>query len=253
MRSTSVSSVVTLAALLLAIIAAPAAAQETSAPGFSCKASAVRVNLLGGKIEPIVANPHDAPCADDSKGLVGPLAIGPVTVSGVATARTDSSPGGAHAESAVTRAGIGIGPGITADVLTSRADVGCVNGQPSFSTAGEVVALRIGGTLIAIPPGGGPLTVPIPLVGTLYLNEVVTGPGRVTRRALRLDTLLVDVVIAESTVNVEGNPCGATPPPPPQCSDGIDNDGDDLVDAKDPGCLSGPGGKYNPDDNDEAK
>jgi hypothetical protein len=32
------------------------------------------------------------------------------------------------------------------------------------------------------------------------------------------------------------------------CSDGKDNDGDQLIDANDPGCLSGDGGSWNPDD-----
>ena len=30
---------------------------------------------------------------------------------------------------------------------------------------------------------------------------------------------------------------GYTPPPKPQCSDGIDNDGDNFIDAEDPGCF----------------
>jgi LPXTG-motif cell wall-anchored protein len=37
----------------------------------------------------------------------------------------------------------------------------------------------------------------------------------------------------------------------PQCSDGVDNDGDGLVDSADPGCHSGPGGAFNPNDNSE--
>lgn len=37
----------------------------------------------------------------------------------------------------------------------------------------------------------------------------------------------------------------------PQCSDGADNDGDGDVDAGDSGCLSGPNGAYNPNDDSE--
>lgn len=39
----------------------------------------------------------------------------------------------------------------------------------------------------------------------------------------------------------------------PQCSDGVDNtDSEDtLIDAQDPGCMSGPNNTYNPEDNDE--
>jgi LPXTG-motif cell wall-anchored protein len=36
-----------------------------------------------------------------------------------------------------------------------------------------------------------------------------------------------------------------------QCSDGVDNDGDGLVDSADPGCHSGPNGAFNPNDNSE--
>ena len=37
----------------------------------------------------------------------------------------------------------------------------------------------------------------------------------------------------------------------PECSDDADNDGDGKVDEADPGCLSGPGGSYNPNDDNE--
>lgn len=40
--------------------------------------------------------------------------------------------------------------------------------------------------------------------------------------------------------------------PAPMCSDESDNDEDGLVDANDPGCMSGEGGSYNPLDNDES-
>ncbi len=38
----------------------------------------------------------------------------------------------------------------------------------------------------------------------------------------------------------------------PQCSDEQDNDGDLEIDQNDPGCLSGPGGTYDPNDDNEA-
>lgn len=36
------------------------------------------------------------------------------------------------------------------------------------------------------------------------------------------------------------------------CSDGKDNDSDQLIDSNDPGCLSGEGGSWNPSDDDES-
>jgi hypothetical protein len=252
------ASCTALAVLALGVIGAPstALAGPTTPPTgkFSCTASALRVNLLGGTLEPLVANPSDTPCQDDSRGLVGPINLGPISINGVLTARTDSTPAGAHAEAAVTKVAIGAAgiPAISADVLTSSTDANCKDGNPSFSSSGEVVNVRIGTTVIAIPANQAPVVLNIPLVGTLYLNEVVTTPTSITRRALRLDTLLLDVVIGESKSNVEGKPCEAQPPPPkPQCSDGIDNDGDGKIDMDDPGCLSGPKGSYNPNDDDE--
>jgi hypothetical protein len=58
---------------------------------------------------------------------------------------------------------------------------------------------------------------------------------------------LVEVVIGEAIADFTGNVCV----PVPQCSDTFDNDGDGVADARDPGCLSGPGGAFNPNDNDE--
>jgi|SRR5215218_1197246 len=254
-RSRYVASCTALAALLAGAIAAPAAVAGPPPPGpggeFSCQASALRLSGLL-KAEPLVANPANAPCQTDSKGLIGPLNLGPLTINGVLTARTEATAAGGHAESSVTRAVIGIGPVISADVLTSQANVSCVEGEPVFSSSGDVVNVKLGTLVIQIPAGQRPLVLSIPLVGTLYLNEVVTTPTSITRRALRLDTLLLDVVIAESIADVRDKPCEKSPPPPkPQCSDGIDNDGDYTVDEQDPGCLSGPNGAYNPSDDDE--
>ncbi|MGH2919017.1 MAG: choice-of-anchor P family protein [Solirubrobacteraceae bacterium] len=239
-------------AIVSGVLASPAAAETGT---FSCRASAARVTVLVN-LEPFVANPQDKPCADDAKGLLTPTTIGPVTAAAL-NAKTDANPGGqpgARADSEVLGARISatIIPLIRADVLRTSASVKCVDGQPSFSSSSEVVNLRVGSLVIAVPPNGAPFTVNIPLVGKIYGNEKVTSANRVTRRALRLDTLLLDVVLAESTANIEGTPC--TPvPPPKQCSDGVDNADpeDTLVDANDPGCLSGPGGSYDPNDDDE--
>jgi len=171
----------------------------------------------------------------------------------VVTANTAATPGGGHADSSVTY--VEVGPGITAEVLTSSADVSCDNGQPSFSSAGEVVNVRIGEIVVEIPANQGAVTVDILGLGTLYLNEVVTTSTSITRRALRLDTALVDVVIAESKADVEGKPCDVKPPP--QCSDGEDNDGDKMIDKADPQCHEDGDPKndksYKPSDNDESK
>jgi hypothetical protein len=260
-RSRSVASCTALAALLATVIAAPAAAGPPPGSGggdeggFSCRASALRVSLLGGTVEPLVANPGNAPCMEDSTGLIGPLDLGPVGVSGVLTAQTAVTPAVGHAEAAVTNVAIGaLGiPAITLAVLTSSADASCKDGDSVFSSAGEVVNLRIGGTVVQLPTNGDPFTVDLGLA-QLYLNRVVTTQNSITRRALQLTVplLRLDIVIAEAEADVEGKPCGnQPPPPPPECSDKQDNDGDGKIDENDPGCHSGPHGSYNPHDDDE--
>jgi hypothetical protein len=259
-RLRSVASCAALAALLSAGIAAPAVAGPPAPSGgsdgeFSCRASALRVSLLGGTLEPLVANDADVPCEDESTGLIGPLPLGPIAVSGVLTAMTDATPAGGHAEASVTNVAIGaVGiPAITADVLTSSADANCKDGKPVFSSAGEVVKVTIGGTVVQLPTDGDSVKLDLG-VAQLYLNRVVITHNRITRRALQLTVglLLLDVVIAESTADVEGTPCEKKPPPPPpECSDKQDNDGDGYIDEDDPGCHSGPKGGYNPNDDDE--
>ncbi len=55
------------------------------------------------------------------------------------------------------------------------------------------------------------------------------------------------------TPNLTPTPPTTSPPPPsPQCSDGLDNDGDGAVDCADPGCWVGDtADTCNPSDNDE--
>lgn len=114
-------------------------------------------------------------------------------------------------------------------------------------------------TPIIIPGGNQPFTLDLPLgLGTLLLNQTVTANGRTTQRALELrlpaDSAIANVVIGEAAVALTGNPCNpaANPPGVPECSDTTDNDGDGRIDRADPGCLSGPGGSFNPNDDDES-
>ena len=50
----------------------------------------------------------------------------------------------------------------------------------------------------------------------------------------------VDMGADESPAFVAQPPIVPDPIPPPQCSDGADNDGDGAIDSADPGCLAGP-------------
>jgi hypothetical protein len=246
--------------LTLLCLATPAtAAPRVGGADFSCRASAIRVVTkipAALTVEPFVANAPDAPCVAEEAGLIDPTTVGPVTAD-VVSATTSLTPANlasappangdnATARASVTNPAIALpGLAISAAVLTATASYTCQNGVPVPGGAPVVTNLVINGTTVAVPPG--PLTIPLGPLGSLELNQTVQEPNRITTRAFNLTTPAVDIVIAEATADLSGNPCAA----PPQCSDTIDNDGDGKADANDPGCLSGPGGTYDPLDNDE--
>ncbi|MDQ3631375.1 MAG: hypothetical protein M3417_08970 [Actinomycetota bacterium] len=241
------------------------AAPRADGSDFSCRASAVRVALkqpvpVGPPLlEPVVANPPGAPCVADSAAILVPTTIGPITVD-AANAETVQTPAdlaaapaangdNATSTASVTNPAIVLGGlTISATVLSARASYTCQNGQPVPAGSSVVANLTVNGQVIAIPAGNAPFTLDLGPLGSLNLNQTVQEPNRITQRALFLTTPLADVVIAEAIADFTGNPCAAARP---QCADGVDNDGDGRIDAMDPGCLSGPGGAFNPNDNDE--
>jgi hypothetical protein len=178
---------------------------------FSCRASAARVAGLPGlpTIEPFVANEPVVPCAADDGSLIGRTAIGPVGVAALFAFTEPGRRGGWEAHAGVTAAAILLGPGIGAQVVNSSAYVKCVAGAPVLSSSSKVTNLVIGGVpVLNLPPGHAHIVVPD--VGTLHLNETISGPGSVTRRALWLETpsaLLPEVVVAESHADFTGDPC----------------------------------------------
>ncbi len=262
--STSIAKAGLVALVLLSVYPAASLAQRTDGSAFSCRASAVRVTqklpLPVPALEPIVANAPNAPCVPANAGVLAPTPVGPVTVD-VASARTAQTPANlasavaangdnATANASVTNPVIALpGLAISANVLTASASYTCQNGAAVPGGSPQVTSLVINGMAQAVPPGSLTITLPGGL-GELRLNETVQEPNKITTRALNLSTPAVDIVIAEAIADISGNPC-QVPPPPKQCSDGIDNDGDGLIDRLDPGCLSGPGGTYDPNDDSE--
>ncbi|MBA2347597.1 MAG: hypothetical protein H0V81_04810 [Solirubrobacterales bacterium] len=225
--------------------------------------------MLGGMdiLEPVVANAQNAPCADDSAEIIGTTDVGGVVEVEVARATTDVNPNdlsaapaangdSGTATSEVTSPVINL-PGlvITADVLSARAAYTCQGGQPVASGSSVVANLTVNGQAITLPPDNAPFSVDVGPLATLLVNQTVQGPNTITQRALELrvpnDGSVATVIIGEAIADFTGNPCTLAAAPAPQCSDGVDNDGDGRIDAQDPGCLSGPGGSFNPQDNDE--
>lgn len=184
---------------------------------FSCQATAL--NLAG--IIVARANPPDVPCVDDFKNVVSiSLNAGILGVQANAlTARTDQTPDNlaglpptaldnatstARIESTQVTATL---VNIQLGVIQSTATVRCVAGpnglQPQFSGSSHIASLRINGVPITV--GSAPLTIPL-LIGSLRLNSTTTTATSLTQQAVVLDTLLTDVVLGESKVNVEGKP-----------------------------------------------
>jgi hypothetical protein len=181
---------------------------------FSCRASAIRVSGLIpiGTIEPFVANAPLVPCKTDNNesAFLTSVTVGPVSAAAV-QAFTAGFPDAAIAFARVAGASVGIGPGISAEYLFANATVACSGGSPEqiFSSS-TVTGLTIGSSTVDVPPGHFHIT--IPGVGTLHLNETITTPNSVVRRAFWLATpsaLLPDVVIAEAHADYTGNPCAA--------------------------------------------
>jgi len=187
---------------------------------FSCRASAV--NLVG--IEPVVANPHNVPCADDSRTLAQvDLNAAALAVKAKAlTATTDQTPD--DLESAPPAAGDNatataqvdtttistLGLTIEVGVVKARATARCEPGggglAPQFSGSSTIASLKINGVSTAV--GSAPVTIPL-LIGSLRLNSTETTATSVTQRALVLDTALADVVVGEAHADVHGT--GAHP------------------------------------------
>jgi hypothetical protein len=250
-------------ALVLTVLACTGSA--SAAGTFSCRASAARasVSLLGitTTLEPFVANKPSSPCLSDSASLTNPnpVKVGGATLS-LPAAKTVSKPTNPRASASSSVANLVLVAGtavIKANVLSSHAEASCGPGGAFLTGGSQVVGASLNGLPITIPPGDATVTIPL-LTGKLVLNEKDTShAGKLIRRALHLVTPLglADVVIAESEADYAGTPCVGAPPPP-QCSDGADNDGDGKIDTLDPGCHTdgnaGNPGSYDPGDNNEA-
>ncbi|CAN5227157.1 hypothetical protein BH18ACT4_BH18ACT4_09240 [soil metagenome] len=146
---------------------------------------------------------------------------------------------------------------VSASAVRGEAGGVCSGGTAVYSAQSEVVDLNVGGTDVGL---NDPLTEVIDAVSLLLAqvasvvditrNEViVTGDGAIVN-ALHVTALgllgepLLDLVVGHAEVG--GLTCAATAA---ECSDTQDNDGDGVIDAQDPCCITD--GVYNPDDDDE--
>ena len=216
--------------------AGPAEAKKPSPPPapdghFSCRASLLRVDgegLLGSLfLEPIVANSAGEPCVSDAAGVLNEqLAVDALGLSvGLKLLYADTVKDGSNSATAETGVAalrielggvLGLPLGgvvIEVEVLTAEAAAECPG--PGLRGESTVVGLRINGLEVDVPLGQQPLSVTLPLgLGGLHLNQTTLTGDTVTQRALYLDTILADVVVAEAIADVHGRPCGQPPKPP---------------------------------------
>ncbi|MGH9267213.1 MAG: Calx-beta domain-containing protein [Acidimicrobiales bacterium] len=192
---------------------------------FSCRATALR--LLAS--ERAVANPANLPCADDDAALASAtLSSGLVSVSALTlSASTDQTPDdlestdpaigdNAVAEAGVEQATVRVGSfltlaNITARAVRAEATVECVAGPsglvPALSGSSTIASLTINGVAVNV---NGTATVNLPLgLGTVSVNRTVTTATSLTRQAIVISVLGIEVVIGEARANFTGNPCTA--------------------------------------------
>lgn len=160
----------------------------------------------------------------------------------------------------------------TANVVTARGQVAAAANSSTTSqscrtqaapppAAGSQV-IQLGGTGIPLPAAGCGAGTPdtvveIPLLAKIVCNAHEVAGATVVREALSVFALNVGgtALVKESTAASEAISAAPAETTKPQCSDGVDNDGDGVIDAADPGCHTDGDAKnpasYDPSDNSE--
>jgi hypothetical protein len=216
--------------------ASPAAAAPQS---LGCRASVARVTALGGlvpTIEPYVANPNGAPCADDTAGVtsgsvinlgsLGTALDGALTV-GPASAVTNSvvDAGDMEADSLVSVSAVSIPTPAGAISIVGPAQAtaayACVNGAVQADSGSTLSALQVGSQTITLPGSGVPQTIPLTVpslapgvlppavIGSVAVNQPAVTATSDTEQLLEVTVNgVAQVVVGEASVTQPaGNPC----------------------------------------------
>ena len=186
--------------------------------------------------------------AAESHGTIGQDANCQAAEGSAKTANV-ASPGGASVASAAN------------STSTSKS---CRGAAPQVTNTSTVIGL--GGVQVPLPAAGCANGTPdtlsgIPAVLPIVCNADDIAGAAAVREALDVFVLQVggtslakETTAASESLSVA--PAAAAPPEntAKQCSDGMDNDGDNLIDEDDPGCHVGGtlNGRYNPNDDDES-
>ena len=176
---------------------------------FQCRASGIRALI----IELPIANPPAAPCVEDHHALVianvglGLLASLRTGVMEVNTNHVFHQRADADATTANVNLSLGlVGFSLKASLVHSEVATTCTSGNAASNASTQLVGVLLNGNPINV---NGPVSIPIPLVGTLHLGWQGYIAGRLTARGIWLDTPLVPggVVISESFTSIYHGPC----------------------------------------------
>jgi Ca2+-binding RTX toxin-like protein len=236
-----------------ALMAQPGSGHPQSdavAPHWSCRASAVYANLVGGgnavHIEPGAANGNATTGADhdqcqNSDALFPSPTIsigndqGKVVVQ-APFAQTRINNDFSYKQKATASSGVaqvtlaGMGHSLTATVVRSDAAASCQNGMPSAAGASKVADLVIDGNPVGIDDGKQKVIVDnanftVILDEEKVLNDTVNGGKFLVQRALHVKLAqdvndFIEVVIGESKVGYHGDPVQLCQPPAARCPQG---------------------------------
>jgi LPXTG-motif cell wall-anchored protein len=185
------------------------------------------------------------------------LGVGAADSQGVAgqSGACQTSAAGANAANVTTATGT-----IAQVSKSTSTSKSCKGAAPVVTQTSQVIGL--GGTGVALPAAGCANGTPdtqagLPGLLPIICNaEELVGNNAAVREALDVFALQVGTNSLLKATTAASESLSVAPEGGTQCSDGIDNDGDGLIDDLDPGCHSdgnaGNPNSYVPSDNDES-
>jgi Ca2+-binding RTX toxin-like protein len=261
-KMTSVSirrAAVTIAVGISALLTAGQAAAATNpTTPFGCRASTARVTLGSSTIlEPLIANPKTAPCANDQHGLSDVnvtqtnnsfLNAGPAdVVTHSVYSPSDAVAPGAAAVSDVQ--GVTI-PSSSGDItivgpVESNASYACVNGALTSSAGSTLDVIYVNGQKTTLPSPGAPDTIQLGGGSYIALNEKITTSDSITERVLDVHLQgLASIVVGEAEVTLtRSDPCAGTNNNTPPPNTNACPQGSTLDAARNVCIITLPGGK----------
>jgi LPXTG-motif cell wall-anchored protein len=234
--------------------------------------------LQSGVLDPLCANTSQQVClsvltADSTTTATGSdndFAVARASVLGLGVGAAEShgtisedancqTSTGASRVASVTAPGGGAVAQVSDATTVSKS---CRGAAAEISNVSHVIGL--GGVQVPIPAAGCANGIAdtlsgIPAVLPIVCNSDDVAGANAVREALDVFVLAVGATSLTKATTASSEAISEAPAAReatgPQCSDGVDNDGDGKIDADDPGCHSDNDASnpdsYNPDDNDE--